>query len=104
MRGRCSNKTVGAKVYAVIRGREDNDVRGVVVHRFGEGDDVMCLYTSHSVRFANKFARHLATEAIELFQRIANGSVKLAHFLQASDLFDASALVLTRFEGFKVES
>lgn len=46
---------------------------------------------------------HLTTVIVEQFQRITNGAVELANFLQASYLFDTSTLVLTWFKGLKIE-
>lgn len=49
------------------------------------------------------FARHLATEVVELLQRVADGAVELAHFLQAGHMLYGGRLVLTGFKGLKVQ-
>ena len=47
--------------------REDDDIRGVVVHTLSEGDDVMGFYHLSVVFIANLLACHLATIVVEKF-------------------------------------
>ena len=66
---------------AVVRGREDDDVRGIVVHALGEGNDVVSLYHQGIMFITYLLACHLAAVIVEKFQGVANGSVELAYFL-----------------------
>ena len=83
--------------------RKNDNIRCIVVHALGEGDDVVSFYHKGVVFITFLLTCHLATVVIEQFQGVTNAVIKLTYFLEASDLFDASAFVLTWFECFKVK-
>ena len=57
---------------------------------------MVSLYHQGIVFIAHLLACHLAAVIVEKFQGVTNGAVELTYFLQASNLLDASTLVLSR--------
>lgn len=50
---------------AVVGGREDDDIAGIIIQALREGADMVCLDHFDSISVANLLARHLATVVVD---------------------------------------
>ena len=67
---------------AVVRGREDDDIGGIVIQALRERLDMVRFDHLNGISVANFLACHLAAEVVEQFERVANTAVKFADFAE----------------------
>lgn len=63
---------------AVVRGREDDDIGGIVIQALCERFDMVRLNHLNGISVAALLARHLATVVVELLEGVTDTAVKFA--------------------------